>query len=325
MDERVAVTGLDEVVVTDCSDAYVGIVGAEARGNDDAGTRLRRPLGTEHDVLLQDLVVGKGPISCIEHMDLAKAHGAQEEAAERVEVGSVAEAPRGDRDHLPTGGEDLGRNGEEARIQVACLDPDLPEQPALTGFCANLPVRRVQDGAVESFISPCREEIARQTPRPGLEEIFGNDTRLELDARLIAGCPAEVERCPEIANELGIDLIGGEDDGLRPPGSPGHRGHKGGGEASDPGTGVKYAQDSSSCLEHPGHKHGDGRRRHELSHDDAMPRVQPPGDIAPGLIHGRQQAVRAARVLPLANSHVRQVYRNSFASACSAALPLKSS
>lgn len=76
MDECVGIAGPNQVIVADRPHAHVRIVGAEACGNDNASTGVRRFLGAEHDVLLQDLVFGKNSVTRVEHMDAAKTHGA---------------------------------------------------------------------------------------------------------------------------------------------------------------------------------------------------------------------------------------------------------
>jgi len=143
MDESMAVAGPDEIGVANCPAAQVGIARPEARRGDDASPGIRRLLGTEHDILLQDRFLGEGAIPRIEYMDMAEPHAAQEETAKRLEIRSVAKTSRGDRYHLPSGSQKPACNGEESRIQVACLDSDLPEQPALGGFGADLPIRRI--------------------------------------------------------------------------------------------------------------------------------------------------------------------------------------
>src|SRR5215208_1864990 len=83
-------------------------------------------------------------------MDVTKGHLIEEVPPEMTEVGTVAEASWGDRDQLATWSELSDGERQECRVEVADLDTNSCQQPALAGQGVDLAVRGIHHHEVVS-------------------------------------------------------------------------------------------------------------------------------------------------------------------------------
>ena len=190
VDKGMVIAWPDEFVVFDRSHAQTGPIRTNAGGDNDVVVEGLGLHCTEHYVLLQDLVVGEGAVSRIEDVDSAKAHLSEKETTERFKIGTVTEAPRRDGDYFAARSKEPCRYREEARVQIGCLKSDGAEQPSLARVCPDLPVRRVEDGTVQSFPFSWCKEIAGKGIRARLQEVVLNNAPLKSNPNVFAHCPA---------------------------------------------------------------------------------------------------------------------------------------
>lgn len=102
VNEEVGVAGPNEIAVADRSDAQVRFRRIEAGRNSHVAASVGRLHSTNHNVLLQDLVIGESTIAGIKYVNPGEAHFSKEEPSERLEIRAVAKTSGGDRDHLTT-------------------------------------------------------------------------------------------------------------------------------------------------------------------------------------------------------------------------------
>jgi hypothetical protein len=185
VDDRVPIAGMNEFRVLDRSATEVS-ARRRIRRNDNRRVCFRRLNRMKDDVFLQDLVIPEGFVSRIKYVHSAKTHVSQKVPAKRLEIGTVAETPWGNRNHLSARSQQARGDGHKARVQVGRLQSDRTKQRAFPGLRADLAVGRVQDDAVETLTLARSEEITSKTIGTGLEEISVYKSRLKGDSSVRA-------------------------------------------------------------------------------------------------------------------------------------------
>lgn len=150
----------------------------------------------EDHVLLKDVIVLECHVASLEHVDPKKGHLAQQELSERLEVRPVAEAARRDGDELATRLEELDRERDEGRVEIARLDAGRAEHRPLAGVAVDLPVGGVEDRCVEARPLSSAEESRIEHADRRLDEVPLRDVRVEPDAGLVCLFAAVAKHAP---------------------------------------------------------------------------------------------------------------------------------
>ena len=229
VDEGLAVLEIDDLGVRHLALDDVRIVRGRAAGDEHGPGPDIGPDRVEDDVLLEDLVIAECAVPGLEDVDAVDPHEPQEGLAEGPEVGAVAEAARGDGDHLAARHEEVSGQEEEGRIEVRRLEPGGLESLSLRRIGPDLPVRGIQDGAVVGALQ-WGEEAGLDNLARGPDEVLPPYLPLERHAPLPGFLLAKPERRGQGAGELGVDLVARHVDLLRLAGARRELGDQGCGE-----------------------------------------------------------------------------------------------